>query len=52
MSIMAHALRKAGIISCSRGRIGIMNARARQAVACECHRTVKAGYKQWLSAAR
>ena len=46
ISIVAHALQKAGVISYSRGRIEITDSEALQATACECYRTVKAWYEQ------
>jgi hypothetical protein len=39
ISIVAHALQQAGIISYSRGRIEIMNDQAIQETACECYGT-------------
>jgi Mn-dependent DtxR family transcriptional regulator len=46
ISIVAHALQKAGVISYSRGRIEITDSEALQATACECYRAVKAWYEQ------
>jgi CRP-like cAMP-binding protein len=46
ISIVAHTLQKAGVISYSRGRIEITDSEALQATACECYRTVKAWYEQ------
>ena len=46
ISIVAHALQKAGVISYSRGRIEITDSEALQATACECYRAVKVWYEQ------
>jgi CRP-like cAMP-binding protein len=51
ISIVAHALQRAGIISYSRGRIEITDSHALQATACECYPTVKAKYEQLLKIA-
>ncbi len=51
ISIVAHALQRAGIISYSRGRIEITDSDALQATACECYATVKAKYEQLLKIA-
>jgi CRP-like cAMP-binding protein len=48
ISIVAHALQRAGIISYSRGQIEITDSLALQATACECYPTVKAKYEQLL----
>jgi len=52
ISIAAHALQQAGVISYSRGRIEIMNDQALQETACECYGTVKARHEQLLGEAR
>ncbi len=52
ISILAHTLQQAGIISYSRGRIEIMNDQALQETACECYGTVKARREQLLGEAR
>jgi CRP-like cAMP-binding protein len=52
ISIVAHALQQAGIISYSRGRIEIIDGEALQATACECYGTVKAQYEQLLRTRR
>jgi CRP-like cAMP-binding protein len=41
ISIVAHALQEAGVISYSRGQIEILDMMALQTTACECHHTVK-----------
>jgi CRP-like cAMP-binding protein len=41
ISIVAHALQEAGVISYSRGQIEILDRDALQATACECHHAVK-----------
>jgi CRP-like cAMP-binding protein len=46
ISIVAHALQRAGVISYSRGHIEILNMEALQAAACECHKAVKAKLTQ------
>jgi CRP-like cAMP-binding protein len=51
ISIVAHALQRAGTISYSRGRIEITDSDALQATACECYATVKAKYEQLLKIA-
>ena len=52
ISIVAHTLQQAGIISYSRGRIEIMIDQALQETACECYGTVKARREQLLGEAR
>ncbi len=52
ISILAHTLQQAGIISYSRDRIEIMNDQAPQETACECYGTVKARREQLLGEAR
>ena len=44
ISIVAHALQQAGIISYSRGHIEITNAEGLRETSCECYDTVKAHY--------
>src|SRR6266702_5527966 len=51
ISIVAHALQQAGVISYSRGRIEILDSQAVQATACECYQTVKTRYEQLLGTA-
>ena len=41
ISIVAHALQEADVISYSRGRIEVRDVDALQATACECHQAVK-----------
>ena len=52
ISIVAHALQQAGVISYSRGRIEITDGDALQATACECYRIVKTQYDQLMKIAR
>jgi len=52
ISIVAHTLQQAGIISYSRDRIEIMNDQALQETTCECYGTVKARREQLLGEAR
>jgi CRP-like cAMP-binding protein len=49
ISIVAHALQEAGVISYSRGQIEILDMAALQATACECHQTVRAKLAQLLA---
>ena len=42
ISLVAHALQRAGIIRYSRGRIEIIDLRALEATSCDCHAAVKA----------
>jgi len=49
VSLVAHALQRAGIIRYSRGQIEITDLRALEATACECHSTVKAHYARLLA---
>ncbi|WP_371748297.1 Crp/Fnr family transcriptional regulator [Bradyrhizobium sp. CCBAU 53338] len=42
VSLVAHELQRAGIISYSRGQIEIIDLRALEATSCECHAAVKA----------
>jgi CRP-like cAMP-binding protein len=48
ISIVAHALQEAGIISYSRGQIEIIDVAALRQTACECHATVRARQEQLL----
>lgn len=48
ISIVAHALQEARVISYSRGQIEILDQDALQAAACECHQAVKARLAQLL----
>ena len=50
ISIVAHALQDAGIISYSRGQIEISDLEALRATACECYHVVKAKHEQLLKA--
>jgi CRP-like cAMP-binding protein len=50
ISIVAHALRQAGAIRYSRGRISIANVEALRRTSCECYQVVKAALDQLLSA--
>ena len=50
ISIVAHALRKAGTIRYSRGQIVIANVEALKRTSCECYHAVKAAYDRLLSA--
>jgi CRP-like cAMP-binding protein len=44
ISLVAHALQRAGIIRYSRGQIEITDLRALEATSCDCHAAVKAHY--------
>jgi CRP-like cAMP-binding protein len=48
VSIVAHALQEAGVISYSRGRIEITDMEALLDTSCECYRTVKARHARLL----
>jgi len=48
VSIVAHALQEAGVISYSRGRIEITDLEALLDTSCECYRTVKARHARLL----
>ena len=48
ISIVAHALQRAGIISYSRGYIDITNADGLKQTACECYSVVKAHHQRLL----
>jgi len=49
ISIVAHALQEADVISYSRGRIEVRDVDALQATACECHQAVKAKLAKLLA---
>jgi CRP-like cAMP-binding protein len=49
ISIVAHALQEADVISYSRGRIEVRDVDALQATACECHQAVKARLARLLA---
>ena len=49
VSIVAHALQQAGIISYSRGHIGITDLEGLRETSCECYEAVKAQYERLLS---
>ena len=49
ISIVAHALQEAGIISYSRGRIEILDVEALKQTACECYQTVKTQHHRLLN---
>ena len=49
ISIVAHALQEASVISYSRGQIEILDMEALQAAACECHHAVKTKLAQLLA---
>jgi CRP-like cAMP-binding protein len=48
ISIVAHALRKTGTISYSRGQIEIIDVEALREASCECHAAIRARQKQLL----
>ena len=48
VSIVAHALRKAGTIRYSRGQIAISNGEALRRTSCECYQAVKAAHDRLL----
>jgi CRP-like cAMP-binding protein len=50
ISIVAHALRRAGTIRYSRGQIAIVNVEALRKTSCECYHAVKATRDRLLSA--
>jgi CRP-like cAMP-binding protein len=50
VSIVAHALQKAGILRYSRGHLEITNAEGLREAACECYQTVKARHDRLLKA--
>jgi CRP-like cAMP-binding protein len=50
ISIVAHALQEADVISYSRGRIEVRDVDALQATACECHQAVKTKLARLLAA--
>src|ERR1700729_1768054 len=49
VSIVAHALQQAGIISYSRGHIGITDLEGLRETSCECYEAVKAQHDRLLS---
>ena len=49
ISIVAHALQEAGIISYSRGHIDIINVHGLRETACECYDAVKAHHRRLLN---
>lgn len=50
VSIVAHALQKAGILRYSRGHLKITDAEALRATSCECYQIVKAQHRRLLKA--
>jgi CRP-like cAMP-binding protein len=52
ISLVAHALQRAGIIRYSRGQIEITNSRALETTSCDCYSTVKAHHARLLEAPR
>ncbi len=52
ISIVAHALQQAGIISYSRGHIDIIDADGFRETACECYDAVKAHHRRLLNVPR
>jgi DNA-binding transcriptional regulator YhcF (GntR family) len=50
VSIVASALRKAGLIKYQRGRIRILNVKGLRNGSCECYATVKAAWTDELAA--
>jgi hypothetical protein len=50
ISIVAHALREAGAIRYSRGRITIANVELLRRTSCECYQAVKSALDRRLSA--
>ncbi|MDB5578351.1 MAG: hypothetical protein JWR80_3527 [Bradyrhizobium sp.] len=50
VSIVAHALQKAGILRYSRGHIEITNAEGLRETSCECYQAVKAQHERLLKA--
>ncbi len=52
ISLVAHALQRAGIIRYSRGQIAITDLRALEAAACDCHTALKAHHARLLEARR
>jgi CRP-like cAMP-binding protein len=49
VSLVAHTLQKAGLISYSRGRIKIIDLKGLRETACECYATVKLNYDRLLN---
>jgi CRP-like cAMP-binding protein len=52
VSLVAHELQRAGIISYSRGRIEITDLRALEATACACHSALRAHHTRLLARPR
>ena len=52
ISLVAHALQRAGIIRYSRGQIEITDLPALEATACDCYRAVKAHHARLLARSR
>lgn len=52
ISLVAHALQRAGMIRYSRGQIEITDLRALEATACDCYAAVKAHHAPLLEARR
>lgn len=52
ISLVAHALQRAGIIRYSRGQIEIIDLRALEATSCGCYAAVKANYVRLLERSR
>lgn len=52
ISLVAHALQRAGIIRYSRGQIEIIDLRALEVTSCDCHAAVKAHYVRLLGRPR
>lgn len=50
VSIVAHALQKAGILRYSRGHLEIIDAEGLRETSCGCYQTVKAQHRQLLTA--
>jgi CRP-like cAMP-binding protein len=48
ISLVAHALQRAGIIRYSRGQIEIIDLRALETTSCDCYSAVKAHHKRLL----
>ena len=48
VSMVAHTLQQAGIITYRRGRIQITNVEALEEVACECHATIRDQYAKLI----
>ncbi|MBP1097566.1 CRP-like cAMP-binding protein [Bradyrhizobium diazoefficiens] len=52
ISLVAHALQRAGIIRYTRGQIEIIDLRALETTSCDCHSAVKATHSRLLGAPR